>query len=454
MTVSYRVKLLASHAAIALVVGLVTLVIVDRLVTRRMEHQLDRRLEAQAHAVAQWLGRAGHPNQLARRLAGVVDARVTIIDKHGIAVGESHADVDARPGMDSDGQPVEVRDARSGKVGRQTRFSAFDGQFVCYIAVPAPQELVVRLGLPIGEIDDTTSELRGQLIVAGIGSLILALGLAALVAGPLTRRLRAATSLARRIGAGDYDVPQPSAARDEIGVLSHALISASSELRETDEKRRQFLANVAHEIRTPVTSIRGFAEILSGSSVDADTRKEFLQTIHRNAVRIGNLVENLLELEALEAGKGPPLSRDRVSIAPIAEQVVNTLHASALEIGATIAVSVPADLAMHGDADAIERILLNLADNALRHGGRGVRVEIEGRRENARSLLVVRDSGPGVPADARANIFERFRRGNAAEAPERRGSGLGLAIARELAHAMGGSLSLSDSSTFTLELAS
>ncbi len=448
MTISFRVKLLASHAAVALVVGMVTLVVVDRQVSRSMEHQIDQRLEAQARAVATWMERAAHPARLARRLAGVVDARVTILDKHGIAVGESHAQANAKPGMDSEGLPAEVIAARDGHLGRETRYSAYERQPVRYVAVAAPEDVVVRLGLPLGEIDDTKQEVRRQLIVAAIASLLLALGLAALVAGPLTRRLRDATAAARRIGAGDYAAAAPSQARDEIGVLSRALATAGSELAATEQKRRAFLANVAHEIRTPVTSIRGYAQILSDSQVEDDTRREFVHTIHRNAVRIGTLVEDLLELEALEAGKGPPLARDQVAVAPIARYVFETLRGRASEVGATISTDVPPELAMRGDADAIERILLNLTDNAIRHGGAGVAVSITARRTGDRVALAVTDTGPGIAAEHRGTLFERFHRGAATE----HGSGLGLAIARELAHAMGGTLTLTERSTFTLEL--
>jgi signal transduction histidine kinase len=448
VTISFRVKLLASHAVVALVVGMVTLIVVDRQVSRSMEHQIDQRLEAQARAVATWMERAAHPGQLARRLAGVVDARVTILDRHGIAVGESHAPANAKPAMDSEGAPPEVLAARDGKLGRETRFSAFEKQPVRYVAVPAPQDIVVRLGLPLGEIDDTKDQLRRQLIVAAVLSLLLALGLAALVAGPLTRRLREATATARRIGAGDYTVPAPTPERDEIGVLSRALATAGAELAATERKRRDFLANVAHEIRTPVTSIRGYAQILSGSQVEDDTRREFVQTIHRNAVRIATLVEDLLELEALEAGKGAPLAREPVVLAPIVQHVVETLHARANDVGATITTDIPDDLAPRGDEDAIERIVLNLADNALRHGGAGVTVAIAARKLADRVTVTVTDTGPGIPDEHRAKIFERFHRGNTTQ----QGSGLGLAIARELAIAMDGSLTLGDRSTFTLEL--
>ncbi len=134
-------------------------------------------------------------------------------------------------------------------------------------------------------------------------------------------------------------------------------------------------------------------------------------------------------------------------IDPIVHHVVETLHARAREADATITVAVPRDLAARGDADAIERIVLNLAENALRHGGRGVHVRIEGARAGDRVRVTVSDDGRGVATENRATIFDRFQRGATSE-----GSGLGLAIARELAHAMGGSLVLEGASTFALEL--
>jgi two-component system sensor histidine kinase ChvG len=414
-----------------------------------MEKQLDHRLETQARAVSSWMGRATHPQQLAHRLADVVDARVTIIDKRGIAVGES-ASI-AGWSVDAEGTPREVTDARAGKVGRDTRFSADEQQPVRYIAVPAAQEAVVRLGVPIGEFEETKAALRKQLLAAAIGSLLLALGLAALVAGPLTRRLREATRMAQRIGAGEYDVDAPRASNDEIGVLANALARAAAELRQTEAHRREFLANVAHEIRTPVTSIRGYAEILSKSPAPAETSKEFLTTIHRNALRIGQLVEDLLELEAIEAGKGSSLTIEDVQVAPVVGHVLDTLRTRATETGAVVRVDV-GDLVVRGDADGVERIVLNLVDNAIRHGGKGVTVDIRAAREGDRVRLVVHDNGPGIPADDRARLFERFHRGAAARDPERRGTGLGLAIARELAVAMGGTLTLGEGSTFVLEL--
>ncbi len=441
MTISFRVKLLASHAAVALAVSAVALLVSERSVSQRMGAQLDTRLKAQAEAVAKWMERAGHPDRLAGRLAGVVGARVTIVDSAGELLGESS-------NTQTDQGGVEIEQARAGGTGKATRES------VRYIAVPTTDQAIVRLGVSIGELDDTRSELRKQLAVGALASLLVALGLAALVAGPLTRRLREATATAEKIGAGDYAVGPSDRARDEVGILSATLVSAAAELKATEERRREFLATVAHEIRTPVTSIRGYTETLLTKEVDEETRAEFDQTVHRNAVRIAQLVEDLLELEALEAGVGNLLAVESVDIAQVSKHVTETLAARAKETGASIEVSIKNDLQASGDADAIERVILNLVDNALRHGGNSPSILVEGSSEGDHCIVRVTDDGPGIPSNQRARIFERFYRGDKGRERARSGTGLGLAIARELAIAMGGTLVLSadSGSTFVMRL--
>jgi signal transduction histidine kinase len=452
--ISFRTKLLASHAAVALAVGAVSLLVIERVVSDRMESQVDRRLEAQAQAVSSWLQRAGHPDRLAGRLAGVVGARVTFVDSLGRSVGESRKDVDVEKAVPADKLPAEIKSARQGTVGRATRFSEPDQARVRYVAVPASGGAVVRLGVPIGEIEDIKSEIRRQLALGAIVPLVVALGLAAFVAVSLTRRLHEATEIARRIGAGDYDVSAARASSDEVGVLTRTLVAGAAELEATEARRREFLANVAHEIRTPVTSIRGYAETLESSELDANTRREFVHTIHRNSVRIARLVEDLLELEALQAGKGPPMDAESIEIAQIAKNVARTVQGRVADRSPAIDLDIADDLTATGDADAIERVLLNLVDNAIRHGGNHVRVGA--RRKAERVIITVRDDGPGIPDEQRGRIFERFHRVDTAANPDQAGSGLGLAISRDLAQAMGGSLALTHTdaagASFTFEL--
>ncbi|MEO0815298.1 MAG: HAMP domain-containing sensor histidine kinase, partial [Myxococcota bacterium] len=267
-------------------------------------------------------------------------------------------------------------------------------------------------------------------------SVLLAIMLAALLGWPLSTRIGQATSYARHVANGNYDAVLPTGQQDEMGVLVATLRDAANELRRTDERRREFLANIAHELRTPVTSIRGFAETLLSTGSGPNKAQEFLPVIHRNALRIGKLVDDLLELEAIEAG-GTPVSKETFLLEPLAHTVAKTLEQLAEDSGVTLEVEVPSDVEVTADPEALERILLNLADNAVRHGGGCVRLQAESRTRS--TVVSVSDEGEGIPPEERSVVFERFQRGSHAR---RTGTGLGLAIARQLAHSLDATLRL------------
>jgi two-component system phosphate regulon sensor histidine kinase PhoR len=224
-----------------------------------------------------------------------------------------------------------------------------------------------------------------------------------------------------------------------------------SRLRALEAARREFLANAAHELRTPVTAIAGYAETLADEALPVDARREFVATIARNADRIARLVTGLLELER----QGDrPLAVDRgdaIALGPVVDACVATA-AAARPGAAAVAVDVPAGLAVRGDRERLEHVVQNLIDNAHKHGAPPIAVVATVVADRVR--LTVTDAGPGLDPAVRERVFERFYRGPAARRGE--GSGLGLAIARAAATAMGGTLTVEpgrDGGTaFVLEL--
>jgi len=206
-------------------------------------------------------------------------------------------------------------------------------------------------------------------------------------------------------------------------------------LRALEAVRREFLSNAAHELRTPVTSISGYAETLLGGSVDPETSKEFLQTIHRNAQRIASLVSDLLVLDTLGGRASVVGDRGPVALAQVVNDAARTTKG--VSPGAQITVEVPAELAVLATRDGLDHVVQNLVDNAVKYGG-GTPVKVRAERTGDRIRLSVTDRGPGIPAGQEDRIFERFYRIDAGRSRAVGGSGLGLAIVKSQVEAMGG----------------
>jgi two-component system phosphate regulon sensor histidine kinase PhoR len=206
-------------------------------------------------------------------------------------------------------------------------------------------------------------------------------------------------------------------------------------IRSLEAVRREFLSNAAHELRTPVTSISGYAETLLGGSVDAETSHEFLTTIHRNAQRIAALVAGLLVLDTLEGRAELVGTRAPVALAQVVGDAART--ARGVTPGAQIEVDVAPELSVLGTRDGLDHIVQNLIDNAIKYGN-DTKVTVGASRVGKRVQLAVSDRGPGIPPGHEHRVFERFYRLDAGRSRDRGGSGLGLAIVKGQIEAIGG----------------
>ena len=205
--------------------------------------------------------------------------------------------------------------------------------------------------------------------------------------------------------------------------------------------RRDFVANVSHELRTPVTAIQGYAETLLRGPLDEPTRKQFTDIIHRHARRLGALVEGLLTLSELEARPPEQAVRERVEVRAIADHVRVTLRERAAQRETRVEVDVADDVVARGDPVAVEQVIENLVDNAIKYGrDGGAEVRIVGRRRADRVVLELVDDGPGMGAEHLPRLFERFYRVDAGRSRERGGTGLGLAIVKHLVESMDGTV--------------
>jgi two-component system phosphate regulon sensor histidine kinase PhoR len=212
-----------------------------------------------------------------------------------------------------------------------------------------------------------------------------------------------------------------------------------SEIRRLERARRDFAANISHEFRTPLAAIQGFAETLLEGALEDDTNnRRFVQIIHDNAIRLGRLTEDLLKLARIEAGQ-LQLEIQPLAIARIIESCIETIRVKADQKNLFIDTDYESDLpSFRADSRAIQEILLNLLDNAIRYSSPGGRIRVRAEATETEMVLSVSDTGHGIPKADQQRIFERFYRADTARSRESGGTGLGLAITKHLVEAHSG----------------
>jgi two-component system, OmpR family, phosphate regulon sensor histidine kinase PhoR len=212
-----------------------------------------------------------------------------------------------------------------------------------------------------------------------------------------------------------------------------------TELRRLERVRRDFVANVSHEFRTPLTAIQGFAEtLLAGALDDRENSRRFLEIIRDHAVRLSQLTQKLLRLSRIEAGK-LDLQFRAVRAGEFLEPCLETARLRAREKRLALDVDCPPDLPpVEGDRESLREVVETLLDNALLYTPEGGRVGLRARAEKDRVVITVSDTGMGIPRGEQERVFERFYRLDQARSRAPAGAGLGLAIARHIIEAHGG----------------
>ncbi|HSY21987.1 MAG TPA: ATP-binding protein [Polyangiaceae bacterium] len=246
----------------------------------------------------------------------------------------------------------------------------------------------------------------------------------------------------------------PLSARDE-GLL--LVFIDVTELRRLESLRRDFVANASHELRTPIAAVRSATETLrSGALDDGPAAMRFLDIIERNAQRLQSLVEDMLELSKLESNEFK-LKRERVELQRVVPIVLALFRERADKKGVRLSAELPSALPpVDGDPRALEHVLSNLVDNAVKYCPAGSRILVGASADEDRVRLVVADTGPGIAPEHLPRVFERFYRIDAGRSRELGGTGLGLSIVKHMVEAMRGKVSVESSvgqgSTFQVAL--
>jgi signal transduction histidine kinase len=297
-----------------------------------------------------------------------------------------------------------------------------------YIDTPGPSLLAVYLSSAINRF-----LIFGALLAIGI-----ALILAFVISQRITSPIRVLTTTARKLGKGDFSQRVAISSRDEVGELARTFNSMAGDLERIEKLRRDMVADVAHELRTPLANISGYLEAIRDDVVKPDAAT--IASLSEETALLSRLVDDLQELALADAGE-LKLVRQPESIYQLVEQSVKAVQVSAVERGLEITTALPEDLPpVNIDYHRISEVLHNLLTNSIKHTIVGGKIGIQAEQSGQFIKVTVTDNGEGIPAADLPNVFERFFRVDKSRTRNGGGSGLGLTITKRLVEAHGGTV--------------
>ncbi|MCE3201049.1 HAMP domain-containing histidine kinase [Paenibacillus sonchi] len=292
------------------------------------------------------------------------------------------------------------------------------------------------------KMEQSLLAVRNLLILSGIGAFLLALGITWIIAQYLSRPLLKMQQATRKIAAGNLETRLDINSSDEMGSLAHAINDLAVDLQRYRDTRQEFFANISHELRTPITYLEGYSQVLQQELYETvEERNKYLEIIHDEALRLQHLVEDLFDLAKMEEGK-ISLELEWVNMSDLAQQAVRKVELKAREKSLSLHYNENGMMKkIRADKKRMEQVILNLLENAVRYTEQG-EIKVSVTYTTSAFLLVVEDSGIGIPKDEIPYIFERFYRVEKSRSRQYGGTGLGLSIVKKLVELQSGQITV------------
>ena len=409
-------------------------------------------------------------DELCKKLGSQTQARLTIVLPSGQVIGDSERNPKE---MEGHGDRPEVVEALQGRIGHITRYSGTLKCMMMYLGYPLRIDGkivgVVRAAVPIASIDKELNGLYGKVIMAMIVVLLLAALVSLKVSRSISRPLEDMRRGAERVAQGDFDVRVAAPDTEEMASLAESLNNMAALLNdrmkqisqkhnELENARREFVANVSHELKTPVTSIKGFVETLQdGAANNPQDLSRFLGIIAKQADRLNAIINDILSLSHLEHETERNLVElTNGKIADVLKDAVEVCDDRARKKNITLKTLCEGDPVALMNAPLLEQAVINLIDNAVKYSGESTTVQIEAEKIGDQVVVRVRDEGPGIAAEHLPRVFERFYRVDKGRSRQLGGTGLGLAIVKHIALVHKGSADVESAigkgSTFSIRI--
>jgi two-component system phosphate regulon sensor histidine kinase PhoR len=375
------------------------------------------------------------------RLSRELKLRVTVITLKGKVLGDSEQDPDL---MENHLSREEVKAAIQNGYGESSRLSETLSLRMKYVAVPVKENGrilgVIRLAVPLTEIEQEIRVINRVFLLGGILAALVTLVIGYFISRNISLPLRKIEETARSIAEGDLSKRADVRVGGEIGGLACSLNRMTDELQakmgnleKMDKVRTDFVANVSHELKTPLTSIKGFIETLEDGAIDdKNNARRFLAIIRKHSERLSNIINDLLKLAEIES-ESKTQGKGLFDMKALLDEVVWGFGHMLSEKNQQLNVDYNGvDFKVKGDKNAVEQVFVNLIDNAIKYTGEKGDIRVSLFEEEGSIMTTVEDSGIGIPSEDLDRIFERFYRVDKARSREIGGTGLGLSIVKHI----------------------
>lgn len=450
-------KFFGAFAVLTLIVVLVLNFFVSLRLSDNFEQKISEKLKSNATLVGDILkddlveGRYEEIQRQTRRLADKLDLRITVLDKTGKVLGDSEKESSL---MESHGDRLEIAEAVENGFGQSIRFSDTLNYNMKYVAVRVGQGDsvlgVVRFALPLSEVQLEIRLIYRVVLFGAIAAVMIAMVVAYFVSRSITLPVRQMKETAERIAKGDFSRRVRVKSKDEFGELARSLNTMADELQQKmenlkkmDSMRTDFVANVSHELKTPLTLIKGYIETLEDKAMDDKQKSSrFISIIKEHTDRLGHIIDDLLSLSELELSKDC-LYETEFDLKELIDEISLGFERAVTERSQTLTVSSQGgDLRIKADRDKVEQVFVNLIDNAIKYTKESGRIEVSLLGQDQAVSVTVRDNGIGIPKEHLGRVFERFYRVDKARSRQLGGTGLGLGIAKHIVLVHNGNITI------------
>jgi signal transduction histidine kinase len=429
-------------------------------VGERMETLQDRRVQSELSRYYQFVNSWDGVQPIVVQWGNLYGRRIILTDNQGSVVADSKEELVG----------ANYSDKASGSSMAVVSISLSDQPFDAFVPAqpgPSPEmltttDIIGTLHILHGELPDLNrtalqisyNTIGGYFIRGGLLAMAIAILLAFILSRLILSPVKALTTATRHFGKGDFSRRVAYKGKGELGELSRSFNSMADNLEHTQRLRRNMVADIAHELRTPLSNLKGYLEAISDGVVQPD--EVTIHSLNEEASSLSRLVEDLQELSLADAGE-LKITVQPEDISRLIKETVAALYPKATAKGLSLTAELPDTISpVNIDSHRIRQVLYNLLENAVAHTGKDGKINVTAREHDNMVYVSVSDSGEGIPPEDLPMIFERFYRVDKSRARATGGSGLGLTIAKRLVEAHGGIIKAESKagqgSTFTFSL--